>query len=99
MSIEEKINLAASAYAALSGIVFMIAYSTLARWYRSSVGRMIMSLVAGVTGLGLITVIVYFTHDVEMLRLARAILVTMIGTSVWWQALTVVRVQRRNRKT
>lgn len=98
MNTYEMINYLASAYASIACIVFVVAYSTLAPWWKTPVGRLIMMLVGALAGLAVLTLAFYTHHDDNIVRLIRAGLVLVVGTALWFQAAVVIRVQLKNRK-
>lgn len=98
MNTLEVINYWASVYAAVSCVAFVIAYTTLARWWKTAVGRLIMMLIGGLAGLSILSLVFYAYKDLDLVRGIRSVLVTVVGTSIWWQTYVLIRVQRRNDK-
>jgi hypothetical protein len=95
----ETINYWASMYASVACLAFVIAYSVLAPWWKTSTGRMVMMLVGGLAGLAALTLIFAHYKDANTVRAIRAGLVTLVGTSLWWQVGAVIKVQTRRRKS
>jgi hypothetical protein len=94
----ETINYWASMYASIACIAFVIAYSVLAPWWKTSTGRMIMMLVGGLAGLAILSIAFYQIRDADTIRAIRSVLVIAVGTALWWQAAAVVRVQIQRRR-
>jgi hypothetical protein len=94
----ETINYWASMYASIACIVFVIAYSALAPWWKTSTGRMIMMLVGGLAGLAILTLIFAHFKDADTVRAIRSVLVALVGTALWWQAGAVIKVQIQRRR-
>jgi hypothetical protein len=99
VSTYEAINYWASAYASVACIVFVIAYSTLAPWWKTATGRLIMMLIGSLAGLAVLTLAFYHYHDANVVRLIRSALVLVVGTALWAQVVAVVRVQRKSRRS
>lgn len=97
MSVSEWTNYAASIFTTLGGIFFMVSYTITARWWETTIGRMLMVCAGSVTGLALISVIFYLLKiDVTWIRFIRAGLIFLTGTVMIYQGSLVIRVQLRN---
>jgi hypothetical protein len=99
MSISETLSFWASFFCLFSGVVFLVAYTMLARWYESPIGRMIATYAAAVTGLAGLTVMFYLAgEDLVMTRYVRSGLVITIGVVLCYQTAVLVRAQTRRKK-
>lgn len=88
----------ASLATALCGLLFIVAYATLARWWKSIEGRMMMAFAVAVTSLsGYTFAVVKVVPDSEELRVARTVIVLSMGLLMLAQTAYLVRAQTRRR--
>jgi drug/metabolite transporter (DMT)-like permease len=99
MAVSELLSFWTSLFCTLAGVVFLAAYSVLARWYASPMGRMIAAYAAAVTGLAGLTVIYYvIDQEITPVRYARSGLIITIGIVLCYQTVVLVRAQTRRKK-
>lgn len=90
-----------SAFTAICGLVFILSYSLLARWYRSIDGRMMMVLGTGITFTCVLTVSMTlhdFTKSIDYLRFIQAGLIVTVGFTLLFYSIRVWRLQYKRRK-
>ncbi len=84
---------------ALCGLLFIIAYASLARWWKSIEGRMMMAFAFAVTSLsGYTFMVVKVVPDSELLRLVRIVIVVSMGLLMLAQTALLIKAQTRRRK-
>lgn len=99
MSVSETVSFWSSLFCAVAGLVFLAAYTVLARWYRSPIGRMLATYAASVTGLAGLTVLFYLIgQDLITVRYVRSGLVITIGVVLCYQTAVLIRAQTRWKK-
>jgi drug/metabolite transporter (DMT)-like permease len=99
MAISELLSFWASLFCVLAGVVFLAAYTLLARWYASPMGRMVATYAAAVTGLAAVTVVFYLIgQELTPIRYVRSGLITAIGVVLCYQTVVLVRAQTRGKK-
>lgn len=92
----------ASGFIAVTGSTFVIVYATLARWWRSTDGRMMMALGMTVALTGMLTTtltIQGFTAGGDFLRFIQAGLLLVVGFTFLLYSIRVWRMQVRRRRT
>lgn len=97
MTLGQALNGWGSAIGALSGLSFIVSYTILARWYKSTDGRVMMAFGATLTLTYTITVILTlnnFTTGVDFMRIVQAILSTSIGICFLFYTVRMWRMQR-----
>lgn len=90
----------ASGFIAVTGSIFVIVYGTLARWWKSVDGRMIMALGMTVALTGILTTtltIQGFTAGGDFLRFVQAGLLSVVGFVFLLYAVRVWKMQTRRR--
>lgn len=99
----QVINAWVSFSTALSGLVFMTAYSLLAKWYKSAEGRLLMGFAFLVTFLtGYAWLVTLYASDSTLARWVRLLGVGLFGalmlvqTLMMWRAQTDRQEHRRN---
>ena len=100
MTLEElqTLNGWVSGVAAVCGVVFICAYSLLARWWRSGEGLTVMLFAASVTFLSAYTAVaVLVVPDNVFIRYVRVLAVAVIGLLMINFTALLVRAQVRNR--
>lgn len=98
MTLGQLINGLASGLVMAVSLVFIISYTILARWYKSSTGRFLMIKAVGICLTGAITVSLTlqdFTVGSDWLRIAQAGLWTIIAAAYAHHVWLMWRVQRK----
>jgi hypothetical protein len=87
-----------SAMAATSSLIFILAYSLMARWYKTFTGRFMVAKAAGVFFTCLITIALTandFTAGVDWLRYVQAAVWVLIGSAYISHIYLIWITQRR----
>lgn len=88
----------ASAFTSVAGIVLVATYSSLAPWWRSTVGRMMMGYAVSLTILSfLVLLTVGFGVDTDSLRILRGTLLMTVGLAMVVQTALIIREQTSRR--
>lgn len=94
-------NGCASGFIAITGSIFVLVYGTLARWWKSIDGRMIMALGLTVALTGYLTTtltIQGFTAGGDFLRFTQAGLLSVVGFIFLLYSIRVWKMQVRRRR-
>ena len=95
----ETLSLWSSLFCFVSGAVFVTSYAVLARWYRSAMGRMLITQSAAITVLAGMTVLYYaLGQDPTPIRYARSALIVTTGFALCYQTWALIRVQVKRKK-
>jgi hypothetical protein len=101
MTWAQMANTGASALVALAASAFVVAYSVLAPWRRSEVGRHVMAFTASIGALGAYTVAVTVWPSGPVaiaLRVTRVVLLLAIAGLVVQRTRMLIRAQRNGRR-
>lgn len=100
MSVDQWVNVAGSALAALVCAAFVVVYHMKVMWWRSRTGRNLMGLPAAIGGLFLYTVLVSLWPDgcfAIAMRAVRTLLAVSISLLIAQRIRILLRAQRESR--
>ncbi|MFJ2630819.1 hypothetical protein ACIO6U_02495 [Streptomyces sp. NPDC087422] len=100
MGWSQWINVVGSGLVAATAVAFVIAYAVSAPWWRSPVGRHVMSVTASMGWLGVYTVLItVWPHGptAAALRVSRAVVILLLAGLLVQRTVMVVRAQREIR--
>jgi hypothetical protein len=97
----ETINFYGSLVCMTGCLLFLGVYSVMpfatgrAPWWRSRIGRMMVTKALAITGLMLITIVMYLADpDVEWVRSIRGVFAAVVGVMMMYQSRLVYHLQR-----
>lgn len=94
MTTAEAVNFWGSTIALGGCLAFVAVYSLLAKWWRSQVGRLLVTkAVAIIAMMALSICVTLLRSDIELLRLVRGILAALFGALMFYQAWLVGHTQ------
>jgi hypothetical protein len=94
MTTGETVNLWGSILALSGSLTFVAVYSLLARWWRDSVGRLLVIKALAISAFMAISICVTLLRaDIEVLRTVRGVLAALFGALMLYQAWLVGRTQ------
>jgi ABC-type phosphate transport system permease subunit len=100
LSVDQWVNVAGSALAALVCTTFCVTYHLKATWWRSATGRNLMGLPAAISGLFLYTVLVSLWPDgcfAVVMRGVRTALAVAISLLIAQRIRIMLKAQRESR--
>lgn len=100
MTMGQNANGIASAFTAGMGSLFILSYAVAAKWWKSTDGRLMMTLATTITvtcSLTLTLTIFDFSADVDWIRFVQAALMVSIGVCFASNTIRVWVVQHRNK--
>lgn len=87
---------AASAFSALSCLVFLLTYITRAQGFGTAIGRTLIAIKAGIFGVSMLLALnIAIGFDLLIVRWVFSALMFQIGLAVLWQTYTIFRVNHR----
>lgn len=93
MTPERWVLFASSAFAALSCLIFLIAYTGWAAGLGDPIGRTLIAIKGGIFGVStLLAINILANIDLEVFRIIFAALMFQLGFAVLWQVYTIFRV-------
>lgn len=106
MNMGETINFYGSLLCLAGCLMFVGVYTVMAYvtgripWWRSRIGRMLVTKALAIAGLMLIIIVFYlFEVDATWIRTIRGVFAGLVGTVMFYQAWLVYRLQRFPRET
>jgi hypothetical protein len=97
----ETINFYGSLFCFTGCAAFIGVYTAMAfitgrvPWWKSHIGRMMVTKAAAIAGLMLIVIVLYLSDiDLEWVRSFRGIFAAVVGVMMFYQAVIVYRLQR-----
>lgn len=100
IGVDQWVNMAASALAALACLAFVVTYHVKTTWWRSGTGRNLMGLPAAIGALFLYTVLVSLWPDgcfAVVMRGVRTLLAVVISGLMVQRLRILLRAQRESR--
>src|SRR3954471_20477109 len=95
------VNVVGSGLVAAAALAFVIAYAVSAPWWKSAVGRHVMTVTAAMGWLGVYTVLITVWPDgaaAAVLRVSRAVVILLLAGLLVQRTTMVVQAQRASQQ-